>query len=216
MWNDRRGWLRDIVLLVALIVTDMKPTYTAIGAVLFVLGCGLHFWSKGTLVRNWMVTTSGPYNIVRHPFYLANFLIDMGICFFSGNIYLIAAYVPAYLLTYIPTIRKEEQFLREQHGTAYDEYAARVSMLVPSRINSIHPLDFSWENIEREHEMVRLMRILAIPLYFSLVELVFHTSPAWRWRVPCIVLAVIGAIALNVGSVLVKRSARRAIWSDLP
>ncbi len=216
-WDDRRGWLRDVLLIVALIFSQPKPSLLVVGLVLFCIGCGLHFWSKGTLTRNWAVTTAGPYSIVRHPFYFANLLIDLGIGFISGNLFVIGAYIPAYLLTYIPTIRKEERFLRETHKEAYAAYARRVPCLIPRRVPRIgRPLEFSWDNLDREHEIPRLMRILAIPMYFVMVHLVFHTSPRHAFWVPTLVLSIAVAVALNVGSFLVRRNSGRVIWSELP
>ena len=116
---DPRGFLRDAVNVVGLIVAGFAVEWFAFGIGLFVVGACLHFWSKGVLVRNWTVTMGGPYRVVRHPFYLANFIIDTGICLLSGSLILTLLYLPAYLLTYIPTIRREEKFLVDSYGGGY-------------------------------------------------------------------------------------------------
>jgi len=100
-----RGVLRDLVLILALVFLRFSWTWFGVGLAVFMVGCAFHFWSKGCLVRNWVVTTSGPYRLVRHPFYLANFLLDVGICIMSGNPCLLAGYVPLFLVAYIPVIQ---------------------------------------------------------------------------------------------------------------
>ena len=211
-----RGLLRDGTIIVGLLFSDMRPGRFAAGMIVFALGAILHFWSKGVLVRNWVLTTSGPYRAVRHPFYLANLIIDLGICLISGNLYLLAAYVPAYLLTYLPTIRREEQFLRETYQETFDAYAARIPMLLPRNPAAFFgPLDFSWANIETEHEVARLLRILAAPLLFAIEHLIFHTPPQEPGRMLNLAACAAAVVGLNVLSLLARRQARKAFWDDL-
>jgi protein-S-isoprenylcysteine O-methyltransferase Ste14 len=200
-----RGILRDIVLILALLTLHFsRSTFTA-GLAVFGLGAIMHFWSKGCLMRNWVVTTCGPYRLVRHPYYLAAFLVDFGICLMSGNPYLVALYLPAFLLVYLPVIREEERELLATHKEAYREYSLAVPRLLPYKLHRlIGPLDFSWANLRREHEFSRLLRVLAAPLYILMVHLA-QTMPAHDWirSVPLLSLAG-AAVLLNVISLLVR------------
>jgi hypothetical protein len=211
-----RGLLRDATIVLGLLFSDMHANRFAAGMAIFAVGAALHFWSKGVLVRNWVLTTTGPYRAVRHPFYLANLIIDLGICLISGNLYLLAAYVPLYLLTYIPTIRREEAFLRGTYGPTFDEYALRVPPILPRNpARFIGPWDFSWDNIRSEHELARLLRILAVPLLFAIEYLVFHTPPEQKGRIASLVICVAAVVAFNAASLLARRQAQKAFWSDL-
>ena len=198
-----RGILRDVTIVAGLIFMDMETGFLVAGLISFLAGVGLHFWSKGCLVRNWTLTICGPYRVVRHPFYLANLLIDVGICLISGNQWLLCAYVPAFLLVYVPTIRKEEMFLKEMHGEAYARYAREVPALIPFRAPRFFGrIDASWDNIVREKEVSRILRILAIPLYFVILQMLLHEhgeSAAWLG------MAVLSALTLNIASIILRR-----------
>ncbi len=207
-----RGLLRDATLLLGLILYTPDVRLMAIGGVLFLLGTALHFWSKGCLVRNWTVTTVGPYGLVRHPFYLANLLIDEGICIISGVVWLPVVYFIGFLFVYLPTIRKEEAYLTEAHGDAYAEFARKVPALLPYRLHALaSPSGFALQNLSREGELFRLLRILAIPLYFLLVGAVFHESPADEVARAVVLWGSAGAaVLLNAVSVLLRQRLRAA------
>ena len=80
----------------------------------------LHTWAKGCLRQNRVVATIGPYRFVRHPFYLANALIDAGLVVMAGW-WPLAVVLPLWWLAiYIPVIRGEERYLSR-------EFSGRVS-----------------------------------------------------------------------------------------
>jgi len=205
-----RGVLRDMNLLLSLILFDPEPRLMTAGAAVFLSGLALHFWSKGCLVRNWVVTSCGPYRLVRHPFYLANFLIDFGVCLISTNPWLTVLYVAGFLLVYLPTIRKEEQNLVGAHGDAYTKYAHRVPALLPYRLHAIFgPLDFAWSNILREKELSRILRLLAIPSYFAMLCALVHETPRDPTaRVTMLCVSAAWALLLNTSSVAVRKYER--------
>ncbi len=205
-----RGLIRDAAILLALIFFAPDVRMMTIGAALFLLGTALHLWSKGCLVRNWTVTTTGPYNLVRHPFYLANLLIDEAICIISGTVWLPVVCFFVFLFVYMRTIRKEEEYLKGVHGDAYAEYARKVPALVPYRLHALaSPSGFAWDNLQREGELWRLFRILAIPLYFVVVGALFHGIPANEEARPFVLAGSAAAVVLlNVVSVTLRRRLR--------
>lgn len=208
--SQPRGLLRDATIVLGLIFLDPNVRFMAVGGTVFLIGLALHFWSKGCLIRNSLVTICGPYRLVRHPFYLANLLIDEGICVISGNLWLVALYVVAFLFVYLPTIQKEEQYLIGARGDAYVSYARRVPALVPYRIHAVFgPLDFAWANAMREKEVSRLLRILAIPTYFVMVAALFHGTPRDDTdRVAALCVSAALALLLNTSSAVVRRYER--------
>ena len=201
-----RGLLRDATIVAGLVLLDPSVRFMVVGAGVFLVGTALHFWSKGCLVRNWVVTACGPYRLVRHPFYLANFFIDEGICVISGNLWLVALYVVAFLIVYLPTIRKEELYLIRAHGDTYTSYARGVPALLPYRVHAIFgPLDFAWDNITREKEASRVLRIVASPTYFVIVGALFHGTPHNDTdRVVVLCLSAALALLLTASSTVVR------------
>jgi hypothetical protein len=165
---DRSG-VRSYLLAVGLIAGHITPISCARGLPFLLAGIALHVWAKGCLHQEKEVTTSGPYRFVRHPFYLANAVLDVGIIVMSGW-WLLAIVGPIWwLAVYIPVIRREERIMTGLFGGAYAEYRSLVPMLVPYR----RPLPrgtadarFSWRNPNVSVELPRALRSLSYPLIF--------------------------------------------------
>jgi protein-S-isoprenylcysteine O-methyltransferase Ste14 len=106
------------------------------------LAAGLAFcwWARLHLGRLWLgtvtakaahhVVDTGPYGLVRHPIYTGLLLAILATMAAKGSVRGIAG---AILLTIgiVMKAKLEERFLRGELGTAYDDYARRVPMLVP-------------------------------------------------------------------------------------
>ncbi|MGD0112037.1 MAG: isoprenylcysteine carboxylmethyltransferase family protein [Armatimonadota bacterium] len=164
-----RGGLRTYLVLFALIVSRADHRWLLWGASLILLGAALHIASKGCLHQDRAVAMSGPYRFVRHPFYLANLLTDVGIAVLSGRWWCVALSLAAWLAVYIPVMRGEESHLARLFPDIYPAYLDRVPMLIPFR----RPVaasgeGFSWRNpnIVSDSVIPRVMRILAYPLLF--------------------------------------------------
>lgn len=171
----RRGDLRYWLLLAALLWMEPTPRSAAAGTGLILAGAALHLWAKGCLWRNTRVTSWGPYAWVRHPFYLANALVDGGILAWAANPYLAAAAAPLWAAVYAATIRREEAGLSAMLGESYERYRSRVPALLPWRapLGTAGAPGFSWanSNLRDGREWARLLRILAYPPLL-----------AWVWR----------------------------------
>ena len=76
------------------------------------------------------VVDTGPYGLVRHPIYTGLLLAILATMAAKGTLWGIAG---AVLLTIgiVMKARLEESFLRGELGSAYDDYAKRVPMLMP-------------------------------------------------------------------------------------
>jgi hypothetical protein len=104
-----------------------------VGTTLIVAGCVLHWLSKAYLEQNRELTTAGPYRLTRNPFYLANLVVDVGILFVIGELWVSILYLPLWGGAYLETIRAEEERLRDLFGRRFDAYAASVPRFFPSR-----------------------------------------------------------------------------------
>ena len=107
---------------------------------------------RGTSGRNTraqkaaVLNTTGPYSVVRHPLYLANYLIALGMSLFSRTWFLPVIVSLATILYYERIAAREEGFLESRFGDAFRRWAARVPAAVP-RMRGWQPaaLPFSWE-----------------------------------------------------------------------
>ncbi|MDI6787265.1 MAG: isoprenylcysteine carboxylmethyltransferase family protein, partial [Planctomycetota bacterium] len=119
------------------------------------------------LVRNTQLTTWGPYRFVRHPFYLANFLIDIGICSASANPYIFGIYIILFYLIYYRRMLKEEQHLTQLFPLDYPLYTKSVPRFIPLIFKKYPKSDkgFSFSLlIAAGNEITRVTRLLIYPL----------------------------------------------------
>jgi len=77
------------------------------------------------------LNTTGMYSIVRHPLYLGNFLIWLGISMFYCAWWLVAIFVLSFWIYYERIMLVEEEFLREKFGQAFVEWADRTPAFLP-------------------------------------------------------------------------------------
>ena len=122
-----RGGLRFYLVLIALLAGTLwaratSPSSILAGVPCLLLGVWLHTWAKGCLRQNRIIATIGPYRFVRHPFYLANALIDTALVVMAGWWPLAAAVPLWWLAIYLPVIRGEEHYLAENFPQDYPEY----------------------------------------------------------------------------------------------
>ena len=77
--------------------------------------------------------TAGPYAWVRHPLYLSNFLLSLGIVLVAGWWPMVAAYVLLFLPVHILIARSEEVHLIRLYGATYEAYRRAVPAVFPWR-----------------------------------------------------------------------------------
>jgi hypothetical protein len=77
------------------------------------------------------LNTSGAYSMVRHPLYVANFVIVLGLIAATFSPWLIATFVLGYALCIERIVAAEERFLAQQYGADYKEWAARTPAFLP-------------------------------------------------------------------------------------
>lgn len=78
------------------------------------------------------LNTTGIYSMVRHPLYLGNYLIWIGIVIFTFNIYFLLLVSLAYWLYYERIMFAEERFLERKFGDEYLNWSLTVPAFIPS------------------------------------------------------------------------------------
>jgi hypothetical protein len=174
-----RGGIRFYLVLAALARGLATHTSILAGAPGIVLGTALHFWAKGCLRQNRVVAMIGPYRYVRHPFYLANALIDTSIAVMSGW-WVLQALLPFWwLAVYLPVMRGEERHLIELFGPVYQDYQRRIPRLWPWRWPLPRGAEgFRWSNPNVPDEIPRALRILGLPVVFLVLADFRHSGAA--------------------------------------
>ena len=111
------------------------------GLVLAVIALLLLSWAHRTLGGNFStglapkanhsIILNGPYALIRHPLYLAYFVLFVGAFLISENWMIGAAGLA--IIGMLMTFRRvrEERFLIERFGDAYREYKAKTGAFIP-------------------------------------------------------------------------------------
>ena len=102
----------------------------AVGSAIAFGGLALRALASGHVRKDRQLTTTGPYAYTRNPLYLGSLLVVAGFAVAGWNPWLAAAVLLLFFLLYLPTIRSEEEYLR-QNFPEFAEYAQRVPRLVP-------------------------------------------------------------------------------------
>ncbi len=145
-----------------------------LGVRMFTVG----FVPQGTSGRNTrrqvaeVLNTTGIYSIVRHPIYLGNYFIWLGILLFSRSPALGVIFTLVFFLYYERMMFAEEEFLRKRFGDSFLVWAEKTPALLPNFKNWQRPvLPFCFRAI-LNRECSGLLGILAV---FSLLD-------AWRGK----------------------------------
>ncbi len=99
------------------------------------------------------LNTTGLYSVIRHPLYLGNFLIFLGMVLFIQVPWFIIFAVLSFWLYYERIMFAEEEFLREKFGEPFIRWAEKTPAFLPKFSNWQQPvLTFSLRNVlKREY-----------------------------------------------------------------
>jgi protein-S-isoprenylcysteine O-methyltransferase Ste14 len=116
-------------------------TFFATGMALFAIGFMIRIYSILTLrqyftyavakVENHKIIDTGLYSVIRHPGYLGQFIIFIGISTSISNWLSVLLMMIPVTLGYLYRIKVEEKFMVEQLGEDYLNYQERTKRLIP-------------------------------------------------------------------------------------
>lgn len=78
------------------------------------------------------VNSTGIYSTVRHPLYLGNFFMWLGVAMITANAWFIVAFILFYMFYYERIMYAEEAFLRNKFDRGYLDWADRTPAIIPS------------------------------------------------------------------------------------
>jgi protein-S-isoprenylcysteine O-methyltransferase Ste14 len=204
------------VLLAATVTADIPFTskgsergWEALAVAVAVTGLVLRAWAVGTAPlgtsersttspRASQLRTVGLYSALRHPLYLANGLMALGIALFPGVWYLPFIVVLATLLYYERIAVREEQFLEDHFGEAFRQWASRVPAVVPRLDTYVASArSISWRKVLR-NEFHGLLVIAASVCVLDAAQewrrhRAFSPDPLWMW----VLVATAGMFAVT-------------------
>ena len=131
MWTKIR--LRAVWVMVPLYLYFARPTvpFMVAGLVVALAGVLVRGWAAGSIRKNRVLTTHGPYAFTRNPLYFGSFLIGIGFGIASGELWILGLFLVFFFVIYGRTMRKEEARLGELFGEEFTRYAAAVPRFLP-------------------------------------------------------------------------------------
>lgn len=158
LFNQTFAWICISVSLLGLVIRAITIGYTP----------------RGTSGRNTkegqvaeVLNSTGIYSTVRHPLYLGNFFMWLGIIMYVGNHWFTLVCCLMYWIYYERIMFAEEFFLRGKFGQVYLDWAAKTPAFWPALGQWVSPSwSFSFRNVlKREYN-----GFFAIFLSFVLID----------------------------------------------
>ncbi len=89
--------------------------------------------------KNEVLVTSGIYSVLRNPLYFFSLLGITGVSMISNHLVVMIGLPLFFYYLYVGLIKREQGFLHDKFGQAYDEYAQKTHALWPSIKNYSMP-----------------------------------------------------------------------------
>ena len=118
------------------------------------------------------------YSVVRHPLYLGNYFMWIGIVVFTYNPYFIAVVSLLYWIYYERIMYAEERFLERKFGEEYVGWARGLPAFFPSlKLYKPSIIPFSIKTVLRRE----YSGVLATVIGFVFVELIRYYFSVGEW-----------------------------------
>lgn len=174
----------------------------------FGLGIRVHvigYASQNTSGRNTQeqiadtINKTGLYSIVRHPLYLGNYFMWLGVAMLTASVWLVLAFTFIYWLYYERIMFAEEQFLRKKFGDKYLEWSNKTPAFIPkfsSFVKSSAP--FNWKKVLNQEKTGLMSLFLVFFLYYSAGEYAEGAKPENTFLLVASIAGVVIYIILKV------------------
>ncbi|WP_430896916.1 MULTISPECIES: methyltransferase family protein [unclassified Paraflavitalea] len=209
-----RGWLPVLILIPALAVkyfSDQKfidtsgsenEWYHYLCYAVSIFGLVIRFVTvaradKNTSGRNISagqvadsLNTTGIYSICRHPLYIGNFFMWLGVGMLTYHLWFIVSFVLFYIVYYERIILAEEAYLASKFQPAYDEWTEKTPAILPS-FGKWKPFSNCmnlWKGLKQEKTGIMLLNIVFL-LFISVETQNFN----WNWEENMIWMILFGA-----------------------
>lgn len=121
-----------------------------------------------------VLNTKGIYSTVRHPLYVGNFFMWLGVAMLTQSFWFSVAFVFAYWVYYERIMYAEENFLRGKFGEVYLKWAEKTPAFVPRCVNFTKAdLEFSWKKVLKK-EKNGLVAIFVLFYAFLIIQMLIE------------------------------------------
>ena len=161
---------------------------------LIIRAATIGYTPKGTSGRNTKkqvansINTKGIYSVVRHPLYLGNFFMTLGISLYPFIWWLVIIYILSFWIYYERIMYAEESFLRKKFDNQFINWSKDTNAFIPNFKNyQKSDMHFSFKNIlKREYHgffavIISFYIFKQLGQYVVLNEIIY--VPDMRWTV---------------------------------
>jgi protein-S-isoprenylcysteine O-methyltransferase Ste14 len=139
----------------------------------------------------------GFYAHSRNPMYVGNFLLLGGLAIIYNSRWVYAIALPLAYVGILAIIGAEEQFLRTQFGSDYDDYCRRVNRFLPrlrGLQDTLAPMTFDWKRVLRK-EYGTTFAWLSAAIFLLIWERLHHFGYAAAAHIQALAAAWIVIVA---------------------
>lgn len=151
------------------------------------------------------LNTTGIYSLLRHPLYLGNFLMWLGLSLLTAHFWFIVIFVLMYYLYYERIMFAEESFLIDKFGSKYTDWSKSVPAFIPKLGNYIGKEgNFNWSKVIIQEKSTWLNLIIVFTVFHLWRDIfrfqnIFEMSRSW------LIVLVIFLIYYIIIKILQKR-----------
>lgn len=169
-----------------------------------ILGFAVRFYTIGTTPRGTsgrntekqvaeQLNSTGIYSMLRHPLYLGNYLIWIGIVLYTKNISFTVIVSLLFWIYYERIMFAEERFLERTFGKAYLDWADSVPAFIPAfgKFKS-SSIPFSFKSVLRREYSGFLATVIGFVYVDELIG--FHNAGQWTLNMKWIMVLVVSLV----------------------
>lgn len=166
------------IVLGAIIVAFHQTTQDLVlyGSIPIALGAIIRLWASGHVKKNKELATTGPYAFVRHPLYVGNHLIAIGICIASGTWWSWVAWLLQVLVFYPAAVIREDSRLSQSFGESWQAWRAETHALIP-RLTPYRPAGSEGPAVAHEWSFKQSLMQNGEPIYVAIIA----GAMVWLW-----------------------------------
>jgi protein-S-isoprenylcysteine O-methyltransferase Ste14 len=147
------------------------------------------------------VNQTGMYSTVRHPLYVGNYFMWLGIAVYTGHWWFVGAFTLVYWLYYERIMAAEESFMTDKFGSGYAEWADSVPTFIPAIGNWKTPaLPFSVKKVLKSEKN----GLLAIFLVLWILQIWANYLKTDQWSLCLQSLFFYGTLATGFSYLTLK------------